>query len=650
MSQSWIKAHDPSKNSHWINYPSIDSPIIDEELNRNEVSVDTIDDRVITLDTIKAEQSDLLLTPKSITFDSSTGIFTITRWNNTTYTIDTDLEKIAINFDYDDNPQSPHYQELIIELKDGTYKYIDLSALITQYEFTDSTTIDFTVGQDGDITASVIDGSITENKLQPNFLADCRAAKAGAEAAESDAIAKALVSEGYANGKQNGVPVTSESPYYHNNAEYFKDQAQSIVGSKVDSFNGRTGVVTSQNGDYTQDMIGVPSTASVGQVPTVRNVGGSNVFVMETPTDVGILPHLIVISDTGSTVTATKGSTVITAVETSTGHFECDVTEFGTWTIDAILSGDDAQISVNVDTVKIYTIDDRHFHADITVTYPNDGTDTVSLTDGVTTLYATSSPYTFTVHNSGNWVLNREVNGSDVYTKTITVSTSGQTFSEDIPELLTLKGIQNVLENHRESALLNVGDEVDITIEDNGNDVTITTQIADINSTDHIIEFCLKYLLDNTVTVTQTGSGGYQDIHYKDQAIRTSCQNFYASIKANDKAYLKQKTIYYTVYGGGESCTDYCYLPTAKNLMGSDSDYYTSTEEQNNNTQFDLFTTQANRVKKTSDNTARLYASTSHIRANTDRWYSIDSTGANSNPTTPFSSYVLPCFRLTADS
>lgn len=298
MAQSWIKAHDSSKNNFWENYPSIDSPITDNELNRNEVSVDTIDDRVITLDTIKAEQADLLLTFKAVSFDSTTGVFTFTKWNNTTVTVDTDIEKIAINFDYDDNPSSPHYQNLVIELEDGTYKYIDMSALITQYEFTNSSCISWTIGNDGSVTANVIDGSITESKLQPNFLADCRSAKAGAESAEANAIAKALVSEGYANGKQNGVPVTSESPYYHNNAEYFKDQASSIVGSKVDSFNGRTGVVTSQSGDYTQDQIGVPSTASVGQVPTVRNVGGSNVFVMETPQGVTRLQSLDMVGKT----------------------------------------------------------------------------------------------------------------------------------------------------------------------------------------------------------------------------------------------------------------------------------------------------------------------------------------------------------------
>lgn len=298
MGQNWNKAHDPSKNTHWINYPSIDSPIIDDELNRNEVSVDTIDDRVITLDTTKAEQSDLLLAFKDVSLNTSTGVITFTLFNNTTKTLDTLLEKIAINFDYDDDPTSAHYQNLVITLEDGTVKYIDMSALITQYEFVNSSTIAWTIGNDGSVSASVPDGSITESKLQPNFLADCRAAKTGAETAEADAIAKALVSEGYANGKQNGVPVTSESPYYHNNAEYFKDQASSIVGSKVDSFNGRTGVVTSQTGDYDQSQIGVPTGASVGQVPTVRNVGGSNVFVMETPQGVTRLQSLDMVGKT----------------------------------------------------------------------------------------------------------------------------------------------------------------------------------------------------------------------------------------------------------------------------------------------------------------------------------------------------------------
>lgn len=316
MAQSWTKAHDSSKNTFWENSPSIASPIIDTELNRNEVSVDTVDDRVITLDTTKAEQSDLLQAFKDVSLDSTTGVITFTLFNNTTKTIDTLLEKIAINFDYDDNPSSPHYQNLVIELEDGTYKYIDMSALITQYEFTNSSCISWTIGNDGSVTANIIDGSITGAKLQPNYLADCLSAKSGAENAEADAIAKALVAEGYANGKQNGVPVTSGSPYYENNAEYFKDQAQSIVGSKVDSFNGRTGVVTSQSGDYTQDQIGLPAGTTAGQIPIVRNVGGTLKFVMEDmaldDNDFTISTTWVANSDTGDYTTYPYKQTIST--------------------------------------------------------------------------------------------------------------------------------------------------------------------------------------------------------------------------------------------------------------------------------------------------------------------------------------------------
>lgn len=46
-------------------------------------------------------------------------------------------------------------------------------------------------------------------------------AQAAAESADEDK----LKSEGYAVGEQNGVPVESTSPYYHNNAKYYSQQS-----------------------------------------------------------------------------------------------------------------------------------------------------------------------------------------------------------------------------------------------------------------------------------------------------------------------------------------------------------------------------------------------------------------------------------------
>lgn len=141
----------------------------------------------------------------------------------------------------------------------------------------------------------------------------------------------------------------------------------------------------------------------------------------------GLLPHIIVITETGSTVTITKGQTTINATETSTGHFEADVTEFGTWTIHSVLGGDDATVTLNVDAVKIYTVDDSHFSASITVTYPEGATVSCSKT-GETTQYATGSPYTFTVHSSGTWTITGTLNGI-TRTHDVVISTTGQTES-----------------------------------------------------------------------------------------------------------------------------------------------------------------------------------------------------------------------------
>lgn len=228
MQKAFVK-----KNPPWANYPDISTPIIAEELNRVETGIDTIDDRVVAFDTSKANQNDLLVTFKAVSFDTSTGVFTFTRWNDTTFTVDTDIEKIAVNFDYDDDPTSAHYQNLVLTLSDGTVKYVDLSALITQYEFSDTSTIAFTVSAGGGITANVVNGSITADKLQPNYLADVTTQANNASASATNAGNYKLDAEAWANGTRNGTAVASTDPAYHNNSKYWKDQAQQIASGSI---------------------------------------------------------------------------------------------------------------------------------------------------------------------------------------------------------------------------------------------------------------------------------------------------------------------------------------------------------------------------------------------------------------------------------
>lgn len=176
---------------NWENYPSDETPLNERNLNKMDGSIDIIDDRVIILDTTKATKAEVATLVADVTFEESTGIITITKKNGSKVMIDTQMEKIAINFDY-----NPTTQQIILTLIDGTKQYIDLSALITQYEFLDSDTVAFYIDKDGKVSAIVKEGSIEEKHLEPNYLAKIKVEVAKAEssqqaAAKSEANAKA---------------------------------------------------------------------------------------------------------------------------------------------------------------------------------------------------------------------------------------------------------------------------------------------------------------------------------------------------------------------------------------------------------------------------------------------------------------------------
>ena len=157
------KAH---SRINWENYPSEKTAVNKINLNKMDGAIDEIDNRVINLDTTKATKVEVSELFSGVSFDESTGIITFTRKNGSQITIDTKLEKLAINFAYD-----PVEEKLVITLDDGTKQYVDLSALITVYEFLDSDTIAFAI-EGGKVKAIVKEGSIQGKHLQPDYLAD----------------------------------------------------------------------------------------------------------------------------------------------------------------------------------------------------------------------------------------------------------------------------------------------------------------------------------------------------------------------------------------------------------------------------------------------------------------------------------------------
>ncbi len=286
---------------NWKDYPNISTPLMASNLNhmdgeiydlRNNSDTNTSD--ISQLKVQKVNQEDFLNTVQSVTFNPNTGVFTIAYQTGQIVEYDTGLNKIAVNFRYDDDPTSPHYGSLVITLDDGTYQYVDLTKLIQTINFIDSERIKHT--QDGNAYQfDLKKGSITGEYLETNYLANVISYTTRAEAAVTTATQKAddataasitsaqkaeesyessvsaaisaniaeqkateaatsatnalisassasasattasdeaLKSEGYAVGTQNGTAVGPDSPYYQNNSKYYSEQ----FGEELDEF------------------------------------------------------------------------------------------------------------------------------------------------------------------------------------------------------------------------------------------------------------------------------------------------------------------------------------------------------------------------------------------------------------------------------
>lgn len=229
---------------NWENYPSDETPLNESNLNKIDVATDEIDNRVITLDTTKATKEEVSTLVQDVAFEEKTGIITITKKNGSKITIDTQMEKIAVNFSY-----NAETQQIILTLIDGTKQYIDLAALITQYEFLESDTVAFSIDSAGKVSAIVKEASIQEKHLRPNYLADIKAEVAKAQASQS-AAAK---SESNAKASETAA-ATSES-----NAAASATKAQSYATGGT---NSRTGEDTDNAKYYSQQSAQSQSAAA----------------------------------------------------------------------------------------------------------------------------------------------------------------------------------------------------------------------------------------------------------------------------------------------------------------------------------------------------------------------------------------------------
>lgn len=89
------------------------------------------------------------------------------------------------------------------------------------------------------------------------------AARAGTETAKGAAEDSAEDAEAWAVGQRNGADVPSTDPAYHNNAKYYKDQAQTIAGGEFVSY-GAPQSLTAEQQAQARDNINAPAPYEAG--------------------------------------------------------------------------------------------------------------------------------------------------------------------------------------------------------------------------------------------------------------------------------------------------------------------------------------------------------------------------------------------------
>lgn len=220
--------------------------------------------------------------------------------------------------------------------------------------------------------------------------------------------------EAWARGTRNGVPVSSDDPAYHNNSKWYAEHSQS----------GSFANLSDVDIDNPQD----------GQVPVYNSA--TEKWENQSAPSGGLLPHLYIDSEPQSVVTVVApDSSVIVPTQISSGHWECDLPDYGVYTIHAVINGDDAVMTLTVDDVKEYHVTDAHYSYTLNVFAPVGST--IRVTDGASETYtgtgAGSTAIVFALHQaSTSYTIQVTIDGITKSDSVTTPSTTGQSGSKTI--------------------------------------------------------------------------------------------------------------------------------------------------------------------------------------------------------------------------
>lgn len=194
--------------NHWENYPSEKSPLNKDNLMHIEKGIDDLDNRVIKMNTEKANSDDINTLVKNWSIDEKTGVITVEKFNGEKVLFDLNIEKIPVDFELSKDGI------LTMTTDDGSEFAANIGAMIPVLTFDDSDTITVSVngtGANKTYSFSIKGGSVTEDKLQPNYLSDIKVEVEKVSASATSALQSAQSSSQSAYEAQSSAESAERS-------------------------------------------------------------------------------------------------------------------------------------------------------------------------------------------------------------------------------------------------------------------------------------------------------------------------------------------------------------------------------------------------------------------------------------------------------
>lgn len=191
----------------WQNLPAQKTALNRTNLLHLENGVKEADNRIVQLDALKLSMEIANTLVKSVNVDTKTGVITVTKLNGAIETYDLDIERVVTNFDVTDEGI------IILTLADGTEKQVDIGKFINTFK--SSATVAFSM-TDREVTATIIDGSVTMNKLDPAIQSEFRQYMLDAQNARDAALQYQKFAKRYTIGDAefDGSDIDNAKYYY----------------------------------------------------------------------------------------------------------------------------------------------------------------------------------------------------------------------------------------------------------------------------------------------------------------------------------------------------------------------------------------------------------------------------------------------------